>query len=231
MDFRRTAVDGGFILADAALEPEPDWFDIDYWRGRGAGEPLGRGRGVAVSAGDRGQWVLRHYHRGGLPGRLIRDSYAWLGERPARPVREFEVLVALSEAGAPVPRPVAARVARMGLCYRGDILVERIADSRSLADAATSLPTVRWSEVGRAIRRFHDAGGWHADLNARNILMAPDNVVLIDLDRGRSDCEAPIRQRRNLDRLLRSLHKLGLMPAAGNGWRALIEAYGPAAPG
>lgn len=225
MDSRETPVDGGFILADAALSPESGWFEPDYWRRAGEGRPLGRGRGVAVSAGSDGQWVLRHYHRGGLPGRLIHDAYMWLGRRAARPVREFEVLAALFESGAPVPRPVAARVMRSGMLYSGDILVERIADAQPLAGMAATLPVARWTDVGRAIRRFHEAGGWHADLNANNILLAPGTVTLIDLDRGRSDCAAAQRQRRNLDRLLRSLRKLELMPAAEKGWRALLSAY------
>jgi len=225
MEFRKTPVEGGFILADAALSPEPDWFDPDYWRRAGESAPMGRGRGVSVSAGGEGQWVLRHYHRGGLPARFAGDGYVWCGEDAARPVRELRVLAGLSAAGAPVPRPVAARVLRAGPLYRGDILVERVTGARPLADAAADLSLARWAEVGGAIRRFHSAGGWHADLNANNILLAPEAVMLIDLDRGRSGCRAPQKQRHNLDRLLRSLHKLGLMPAAGEGWRALLAAY------
>lgn len=223
--------DGGFILADAALKPSPDWFDPAYWQRKGTGQPLGRGRGVAVSAGAEGQWVLRHYHRGGVPGRLIRDSYIWHGESAARPVRELRVLAELAEAGAPVPDPVAVRVVRSGLFYRADILVARIRNAWTLADVAMTLPEARWVEVGRAVRRFHAVGGWHADLNANNILVTPDRVVIIDLDCGCSECTNPHKQRANLDRLLRSLHKLNLMPAAENGWRTLLEAYAVFDPG
>lgn len=231
MELRKTVVDGGFILADATLEPSPDWFAPAYWQRHGTGQPLGRGRGVAVSAGTEGQWVLRHYRRGGVPGRLIRDSYIWHGESAARPVRELHVLAELAEAGAPVPNPVAARVVRSGLRYRADILVARIRDGRTLADVALTLPEVRWAEVGRAVRRFHAVGGWHADLNANNILVTPDRVVIIDLDRGCFDCTNPRKQHANLDRLLRSLHKLGSMPATEGGWQALLEAYEAFDPG
>jgi len=79
--------------------------------------------------------------------------------------------------------------------------------------------------VGEAIHRFHAAGGWHADLNANNLLLTAETVVIIDLDRGRCDCTNPSKQHRNLNRLVRSLHKLGLMPAAAEGWRALLAAY------
>lgn len=225
MRFRKTVIPGGFILADESLSPEPGWFEPDFWRAAGEGVPLGRGRGTAFSAGREGQWVLRHFRRGGLPGRLVSDRYAWLGERRTRPVHEFRVLAALRKAGAPVPAPVAARVQRSGATWRGDILVERIRAARTLADAAPSLPEARWRETGRAIRRFHEAGGWHADLNANNILLAPDGVWIIDLDRGRCACANRRRQRANLTRLHRSLLKLGLLPAAADGWRALITAY------
>jgi len=131
----------------------------------------------------------------------------------------------LADAGAPVPRPVAAQVQRSGPFYTGDILVERVRDAATLTELAPGLENARWADIGRAIRRFHQAGGWHADLNANNILIPPDRIVIIDLDRGRSGCANRSRQRANLSRLLRSLKKLQLMPAAEQGWRALLEAY------
>jgi len=224
MRFERTPVPGGFILADAELAPEPGWFDPDFWRARGEGIPLGRGRGVAVSAGPGGRWVLRHYRRGGLPGRWIADRYVWLGAGRTRPVRELRVLAELAAAGAPVPRPVAARVLRAGMFYRGDLITERVEDARTLADAARELPVSRWQDIGRALRRFHEAGGHHADLNARNVLLAPSGVFVIDLDRGRRHHGRAAR-RRNLARLERSLRKLRLLPAADAGWQALLAAY------
>ena len=225
MRISTTAIEQGFILADATLSPEPCWFDPAYWQSIGEGRPLGRGRGTAYSAGRDGQWVLRHFRRGGLPGRLVSDRYVWLGEALSRPVHEFRVLAELVDAGAPVPRPVAARVQRSGPFYRGDILVERVPDAVTLAELAPGLELARWDETGRAIRRFHEAGGWHADLNANNILITPDHIVIIDLDRGRGGCANRNRQRANLERLLRSLKKLQLMPAAAKGWRALLEGY------
>ncbi|HVF34656.1 MAG TPA: lipopolysaccharide kinase InaA family protein, partial [Candidatus Saccharimonadia bacterium] len=67
---------------------------------------------------------------------------------------------------------------------------------------------------GDTIRRFHDAGVWHADLNAHNVLRDEAGAFwLLDFDRG---WLAPPRERwrrANLARLERSLRKVGLRAA------------------
>ena len=99
------------------------------------------------------------------------------------------------------------------------------AHASTLATAAPRLAPEAWRSVGRALRRFHDAGGWHADLNAGNILLSPAGVYVIDLDRGRTVPPGSRSQRANLRRLARSLRKLGVLPAAADGWRALCSGY------
>jgi len=44
----------------------------------------GRGDTMIVGNGER-EFVLRHYVRGGLPGRLVRDKYLWTGEAQSAP--------------------------------------------------------------------------------------------------------------------------------------------------
>ena len=67
--------------------------------------------------------------------------------------------------------------------------------------------------VGATIGRFHRSHIYHADLNARNILLqkmprsAELNVYLIDFDRGRVRRSGRLWQRANLQRLKRSLEK------------------------
>ena len=86
-------------------------------------------------------------------------------------------------------------------------------------------------EVGALVARFHRVGIWHADLNAHNVLVAPDGLYLIDFDRGRLRVPAVAWQQANLLRLRRSLLKLG---AAGqdeavfekNIWQPLLYRYG-----
>ena len=67
-----------------------------------------------------------------------------------------------------------------------------------------------WKAIGACIRRFHDSGVYHADLNAHNILLtAAQKVYLIDFDKGSLGADAHGRHVRNLARLQRSLIKLG----------------------
>ena len=188
----------------------------------------GRGSAWIVARPD-GEWVLRHYRRGGLPGRFIRDLYLWTGLEATRPWREWRLLHSLYKEGLPVPQPLAARVARAGPFYRGDLVTRRIAGARSLAELLRGDGRdIPWRDVGACLRRFHDAGVWHADLNAHNLLIDTAGCVhLIDFDRGERRAPAPAWQLANLRRLARSLGKL-----AGNGagappaWGDLLDGYG-----
>ena len=66
-----------------------------------------------------------------------------------------------------------------------------------------------WRRIGKCIRQFHDAGVWHADLNARNIMLDDQaKVFLIDFDRARLTPGKAVNGEGNLKRLNRSLVKL-----------------------
>ena len=66
----------------------------------------------------------------------------------------------------------------------------------------------RWAAIGRCLRRFHDAGVQHADLNAHNIMLGEQGEVwVLDFDRGRLRHPGAWRER-VLDRLARSLAKI-----------------------
>lgn len=208
------------------------FFDLAHWQGRGALRGTARGRGEASFIDTPvGEVVLRHYRRGGLPGRFIRDWYLWPGLEATRPWREWRLTARLFELGLPVPQPLAAYVQRAGLGYRADLVTRRLAHTESLAArlGRGALEAAMWEAVGRCIRRFHAAGLDHADLNAHNILIdADDRIYLIDFDRGR------LRQpgswtSANLARLQRSLQKLkGLEPEfayTAQAWQALMAAY------
>ena len=190
--------------------------------------PAVGGRGAAwivpAQGGDPGEWVLRHYRRGGLPAKLVSDLYLWPGLELTRPWREWRLLAELHALGLPVPRPVAARVVQSGVAYRGDLVTRRIPAARSLAELLQERAAAPWRAIGACIRRFHEEGVWHADLNAYNILVDRAAVVwLIDFDRSERRRPAPGWRQGNLERLRRSLRKLGQDDLQA--WQALLGGY------
>jgi 3-deoxy-D-manno-octulosonic acid kinase len=205
---------GGAILFDAEASPQVDgrWFAPEHWRGQGALRTQAGGRGgVAVIATPAGECVLRHYRRGGLVARLLGDRYRWHGADRTRPFAEFRLLAELARRGLPGPEPVAARYLRHGSFYTADLITRRIADAQTLAEclAASRLDAALAEAVGTLVARFHREGIWHADLNAHNVLVTPTGLHLIDFDRGRIRAPAAGWRRANLQRLRRSLLKLG----------------------
>ncbi|HEV7632052.1 MAG TPA: 3-deoxy-D-manno-octulosonic acid kinase [Steroidobacteraceae bacterium] len=209
------------------------WFEPRYWIARGAvvGEALGRGTTLIVKEGAR-RLVLRHYRRGGLAARISPDRYLWRGESVTRPFHELALIARLHAAGLPVPVPVAARYQREGATYCGDIITEYLSDTQSLAQRLAAGPPGfdTWAAIGRCLRRFHDAGVCHADLNAHNILLRDATTVfLIDFDRGSQRLRDGLWRDANLVRLRRSLEKLndqhGDQRFDDLQWHCLLSAY------
>ncbi len=190
----------------------------------------GRGRTLVVSDGEH-EFVLRHYIRGGLPGRLIRDSYVWLGERQTRSFAEWYLLAKLQSLGLPVPRPAAARYRRSGPFYTADLLTVRLPDIRSLAERLAEKPGDGefWQNLGIELHRFHAAGVNHADLNAYNVQIGEnDSMFLLDFDRGKIMSPGQWKQK-NIARLHRSLRKIKQADDRINyseaDWNELLEGY------
>ena len=215
MQLRRIPTADGAILYEPSRMDHPTAADFDAAllarAGRVAGVAQGRGSAwfIAARPPAAGQWVLRHYRRGGLVARLVADRYLWRGAAATRCFGELELLATLEGLGLPAARPVAARYRHIGATYRADLLTVAIPASRSLATLlGPQLRPVPWHAVGACIRRFHDAGACHADLNAHNVLLDDaGGVHLIDFDRG--SIRAPGAWRAaNLARLERSLAKL-----------------------
>ncbi|MBW5800359.1 3-deoxy-D-manno-octulosonic acid kinase [Halomonas elongata] len=194
--------------ADGAPQIGPHLFDPEYWRqaGKVVGEAPGRGASLFIAAGDE-QWVLRPYRRGGLIARISTERYLWCGAERSRAFREMRLTAHLHALGLPVPRPVAAGVTRHGLTYEAGLITVRLPDARALAECLSEADEALLHRVGHTIRRFHDAGLDHVDLNARNLLVDPEGAIwLIDLDRCRLRTPGGW-QDANLERLARSLAK------------------------
>lgn len=204
-------------------------FDPEYWRKRNELQQVAGGRGSAwfIASGAR-QWALRHYRRGGFIARLSKDSYVWAGERRVRAFSEWRLLDLLTQCGLPVPKPVAARYRRRGPLYRCDLITQRIPGAEPLSAllASGTLPPQRWHTVGAAVARLHRAGVDHADLNAHNILLDTKGAVtVIDFDRGRLRAQGAWAAR-NLQRLQRSLVKIGHF--SQDSWEWFMAGYGAA---
>ena len=222
-------------IADSGPARLPaDPFDAASWQARGAWTPTAGGRGSAgfIDHGPHGL-VLRHYRRGGLVGRWLHDTYLGRNAGTSRAMREFALLAQLRAGGLPVPQPVGARMQRSGLWrYRADLIVERLPDTRTLAErlaAGERLDAAQWHRIGATIRQLHEAGVDHVDLNANNLLVAADGTVwIIDFDRCRARGGHAWRAG-NLARLHRSLRKLRRRHPGflfdDSDWRALESGY------
>ena len=115
----------------------------------------GRGNTMFVGNVPR-QFVLRHYQRGGLLGKLVRDTYMFSGEDLTRPFMEWRLLDKLAANNMNVPRPAAARFCRRGTFYTADLITVRIPDVVSLSQyiAAEERDETFWQSVGAAIWKF-----------------------------------------------------------------------------
>lgn len=227
--------EAGAILYDPSiLNHVPDSrFAAEAWQ---TAEPVkaplraaGRGDTMFVSEGAR-EFVLKHYLRGGMIGRFIRDRYLWLGEERNRAFAEWRLLARLVEKDLPVPRPAAARYRRRGLWYTADLLTVREHGIQPLSARIADRPGAGlWRRIGDGIRRFHEAGVCHADLNAYNVQIdAAGAVFLLDFDRGAIRAPGAWREK-NLARLHRSLRKLKRLEPAlhfdERDWAELLDGY------
>jgi 3-deoxy-D-manno-octulosonic acid kinase len=210
---------------DAGLFDPTQWPDAVAVTGQG-------GRQAAVRFVSRGLdvWALRHYYRGGLVGRVLSDQFLWTGPAKVRSFLEWDLLQKLVKAGLPAPAPVAARFVRTGLWYTADLLTERIPDVEPFSTRLqrTENEPDLWGNVGECIAMFHQAGFFHADLNAHNLQVdAENNVWLLDWDRGELRSAGNWREA-NLARLQRSCQKISRHGGAKfrpADWDALLQGY------
>lgn len=224
-----------YILYDNHLSGKvrPEWFDATSWAEY---EPIssergGRGQAWFVANAELAA-VLRHYRRGGLVARITDDRYVWTGLEHSRAWREWKLLATMRDMELPVPEPLAARVIRNGLLYTADIITRRLSQTHTLVDELSqqAMSAEHWSRLGGVIRRFHDNGIYHADLNANNILLdASHDFYLIDFDRGCQRHPQRHWQQENMKRLERSLLKItGLIAQfyfTEQDWQALVQGY------
>jgi 3-deoxy-D-manno-octulosonic acid kinase len=176
----------------------------------------GRTVAYAVQLPDGGpDVVVRHSRHGGLLAGITGDRF--LG--PTRAPRELHNTLRLARLGIPTPELVAyATYPAGGPWRRADVVTREIRGGRDfgtllLETLSGHERAQAWAAVARLLRRMTAGGVRHPDLNAANILLAPDEndaveAWLLDVDRVWFDEPAhPRVLEANLRRLMRSLRK------------------------
>jgi 3-deoxy-D-manno-octulosonic acid kinase len=202
---------------------------------------MGRGPTYFFKHGQQ-DWVLRHYWRGGLVGKLNADFYFWnpfqnkkIQLQKTRAYQEFALLLSLNELKLPAPVPIAARISYSFLGYRADIITQTLANTQSLVQSLTKNMTASiWFDIGMTIEKFHRHNIYHDDLNANNILIDDNNkIFIIDFDKGKIISDRAMKsnewKKQNLERLLRSLNKEKAKNThlyfTNDNWKSLIKGY------
>lgn len=193
-------------------------------RGSGPVVEPGSGRAVPVAlhVGAVGAIGKRARHGGGA--RILGGYY--LGRR--RAVHPLTCAVRLRASGVSTPSVLAVGWRRvLGPLTVHALITELIPGAVNLQAAlASRMATLERRAVlaaaGAEVRKMHDAGFLHADLNLANLVLEPrqtgPRAHIVDLDRGRFEpALTPEQRRSNLERLLRSWEK----------WRPGGRALGP----
>jgi len=201
---------------------------------RPAAEMLGRAPEAVVTSGEvtRGGRSAHHLLPASdwgvavrvRPGRRGGAFGPWLGARyagPSRARREHARVCAAFEAGLPVVEPAFAVAWRRGLTWRiATATVDRPEARDALAwldaDPGVEAHLGAARAIAETLRRLHDAGYRHGDLQLRNLLLEPDDArglrcLAIDFDRAHRE-GAPLSPRARLRewmRLVRSCEKTG----------------------
>ena len=178
----------------------------------------GRSKTALLSLpGEDNQFLLRNLKRGGLLGRYL-DR---LGISLRRSKEEIRINLALHLKGAPVPEPALILIERGKGGAIGTVYIEESLDG--LAFLENDLPWITKSQsirlFAQAIRKFHDVGGRHPELQLKNLLIAftpKPQAYVIDLDKARLGNPPTVRRRaKELMRLYRSLGKRNALHLIG----------------
>ena len=228
------------IIADSSLQ----LFDRDYHTKQSAQQNnstltsdlsseagIGRAKVVYFSYNDK-SFVLKHYYRGGAVASLLKDLYLGIDVEKTRAFKEWRMLKKMRRLGLPVPEAVAAHVKKGLLSYRADLITEKIENAETLAEFLfeKGIATEQWKGIGACIKLFHQQNIYHADLNARNILLTEEGeVYLIDFDNSDFRINSESWKMANLARLKRSLVKFKRNRESFNfhekNWVELLEGY------
>jgi len=175
--------------------------------------------------------VLRHYYRGGLVAKLVKDKFVFAGIQNTRAYQELKLLTYLYNAGVSVPKPIAAKITILGMAYRADIITRAIQGGEELHQLLQThtVSDKVWIAIAHEVAKLHSKRACHDDLNVKNILVLPgEKVALLDFDA----CSVKRGERwksSNLARFRRSLEKQQKKCASYHfnleQWALFLDAY------
>ncbi len=194
----------------------------------------GRTLHPSIPIGDGERAVLRQYIHGGLFRKFNRSLYLF----GSRSFQELAITEEIRSSGIPTVQPIAA-VHRFILwpLYQAYLLSIEIPNARDLIQYFWEIGTHPSREnisskrkmirsAALLLRKFHQLGFFHGDLQLKNILVAGDQLFLIDFDRSFRKRTLSLRRRmKNLIRLNRSVEKwrsLGLPIHRTDRWRFFL---------
>jgi hypothetical protein len=177
---------------------------------------IGRSHHPSVPIREGERMVVRRYSHGGLFGPLTRNLYLF----DSRSFRELALTEEIRSWGIPTVEPIAAlHQLTLFPFYKAYLLslevpraidliqyFQKMGHYPSLKDVSKKRKIIR--SAGLLLRQFHDSGFFHGDLHLKNILIAGEQLLLIDFDRSYRKSVLTIGERmRNLLRLNRSVEK------------------------
>jgi len=220
-DFETWAFDGGVAAArrDVAAAVRAALAAAGTLHRWAAAQPgrttyVGRGETYGVALGGRSA-VVRHARHGGLLAPLLGDRF-W--GRP-RFEREAALSLRLADGGVRTPAVLAGVKYAAGLGHRADVATEQVAGADLVELFFGEQPLAGPARIGaihalgRLVRRLHDLGWVHPDLQLRNIVVADPagtapSAWLLDVDTCRPmRADADAERARNLARFYRSWAK------------------------
>ncbi len=176
----------------------------------------GRRSHPSILLNNKQRVVIKKYYHGGLLGGVLRDLYVFGS-------RSFEELILTEEAqscGIQTPKPLCAihqsifpffyKAYLISLEVPGaqdlNSLLKEIGSDFSLKNLILKRKIIR--SVAELIKKFHDHGFFHSDLQLKNILVSGEKTFIIDLDRSYRKTELSLNQKiKNILRLKRSIEK------------------------
>jgi 3-deoxy-D-manno-octulosonic acid kinase len=197
----------------------------------------GRTPHPSIPINDGKRMILRQYSHGGIFRPLTRNTYLF----GSRSFRELALTEEIRSCGIPTIQPIGAihRPILLPLyqAYFLSLEAPRATDLIQYFQEIGPHPVVEKLSLkrktirsaGLLLQKFHQAGFFHGDLQLKNILVAGDQLLLIDFDRSYRKKVLSIRERmKNLLRLNRSAEKWiqqGLPITRTDRWRFFL-AYG-----